>query len=549
MLSNSTPASPSHSERPGELRTKLLWITIFRTVAITLLLAAIAVRLLANPLPEALSTTDTLAFIAIGAVYLLTLFYAFWLKRREVGPVAAWGQVGADIVLATGLVYATGGADSPYAFTYLLAVVAASILLYQRGAIIAAVTSSVAFTALVLLIRADVLPLPPGANHLLPGRIAFILVSNVLAQVLIAALATYLARQLWTTGGRLSEREADLRDLADLQNKILASMPSGLLTVDTGGLVTFANRAAESILGLTGRGQQEPIPIDTLLPGIRTFPTGKRGELNVETPGGKRVLGLTATPLSEASGEFLIVFQDLTELRRVEEELKRVDRLAALGKLSAQLAHEIRNPLAAMRGSAQLLAAEGHSDPGSAKLATVLVRESDRLSVLVEDFLRFARPPPPQLRESDLAVLTRETVDMLMTDPLSRGIRVDAELSPVVARIDPDQLRQVLINLLRNAFAAAGPGGEVKVSVAYSAGLITLKVWDSAGGIAPEDLGRVFEPFFTRRAGGTGLGLSTAHSIVHAHGGTIQVTSSPRRGTEFVIALTPMEVARASADS
>jgi two-component system sensor histidine kinase PilS (NtrC family) len=233
----------------------------------------------------------------------------------------------------------------------------------------------------------------------------------------------------------------------------------------------------------------------------------------------------------------LIVFQDLSELRQAESELKRADHLAALGRLSAQLAHEIRNPLAAMRGSAQMLAQDARPEDSSHRLANILVREADRLSHLVEDFLRFARPPPPVLREASLSQLVSDTIEMLRADPLCQRVHVELELEPVLVEMDADQLRQVLINLLRNALAAAGTGGTVRVTVRRAGGRPEIRIWDSAGSIPQGNLERIFEPFYTTKPGGTGLGLSTAHSIVRAHGGAIRVSSNPAQGTEFVVGL------------
>jgi len=260
-----------------------------------------------------------------------------------------------------------------------------------------------------------------------------------------------------------------------------------------------------------------------------------RAELEVSTAQGPKMLGVTVTPLSGQSGHLLVVFQDLTRLRRMEGELKRVDRLASLGTLSAQLAHEIRNPLASMRGSAQMLAGAEDVSASSSRLAGILVRESDRLSALVEDFLRFARPPPPTLAPTSLKAIAAETLEMLSSDPLARGVKVETQLREVIAQLDGDQLRQVLLNLLRNAFAAVSAGGTVRVSTEARDGRAILKVWDSAGALAPDDQARIFEPFFSKRSGGTGLGLSMAHSIVHAHGGSIQVASSLAQGTEFAV--------------
>jgi two-component system sensor histidine kinase PilS (NtrC family) len=519
------------------LRTRLVWLTVFRTVAVSLSLVAIAARLLLQPVEE-LSSTDVLSFVIIGLVYVFTLVYGLMLRGGRVDRVAAVIQVAGDLVIASMLVFLTGVGDSPFTFTYLLAVIGASILLDGRGALVSAGAGALAYAMLLVAVKYGWLEPPMGFVPLSRQRIVFLLVSNLLALFLIAALAGFLSRQLSAAGGQLSEREADLKKLDNLQRQILACMPSGLITSDEAGLVTFVNRAASSILSLEPR-LPRGTSVESLLPGaLASDGRLRRRELTVQTPAGLRTLGLTVTGLEfGGGGGTLIVFQDLTELRRIEEDLKRADRLAALGSLSAQLAHEIRNPLAAMRGSAQLLVQDPSTDPTSAKLVQILLRESDRLSKLVEDFLRFARPPPPEKQEQALEVLVAETVDMLRVDPIAQQVQVETVLAPVRAPVDADQLRQVLINLLRNAFQAAGQEGLVRVTLEADEEWALLRIWDSAGSIPATDLSRIFEPFFSTREGGTGLGLSTAYSIVRAHGGNIRVRSSPSEGTEFLIQL------------
>lgn len=535
----SRAAGPVPSPGEHDLRVRLTWLSIFRTVATTLLLGVTALRLLAAPQQD-LSRRDSLAFAVIGLVYVLTLIYGLWLRRGRVGKSAAAVQVGGDILIASGLISLTGGADSPFSFTYSLAVISASILLSQRGAFVTAAACSGMYGVLVLN---HLLRLGAPASSSILARTGFNFASNVLAHFLIAALAGYLSRQLLAAGGRLSASQADLRRLSTLHGQILDSTPSGLLTCEEEGRITFINRAALSILGLDDTTAKN-MSVEALLPGLRGLERVPRAELKVETPRGPRILGLTLAPL-EGAGQSsrLIVFQDLTALRRAEDELRRADRLAALGTLAAQLAHEIRNPLAAMRGSAQMLAQDGAEDPSVVRLTNILLRESDRLSRLVEEFLRFARPPPPQRRVAALDELIRETVEMLQADPLRRGVHLSLELRPVMASVDPDQLRQVLLNLLRNAFEAVGPEGRTRVSLSVSAEQkVLLAVWDSAGAIPEAHLVRIFEPFFTTRSGGTGLGLATAYSIVRAHEGRLQVTSSPGSGTEFTVEL-PLAVA------
>jgi two-component system sensor histidine kinase PilS (NtrC family) len=519
------PSATGASEFPR----RLLALTVFRTVTTTLSLAAIVLRLELTPALE-LSTADTLFLALVGLVYVLTLVHSLLLRRGDAGVVAAGLQVAGDILIASALVFLTGGAESPFTFVYSLAVIGAAILLGLKGALLAAAVSAVAYCVLLGAVHVGVLPSPLFARYIPLSRLVFLASINILALFLVAALSGFLTR-------RLSAREADLKRLGDLHQRIVNSMPSGVLTCAEDGTLTFINPVGAAILSVEREhvvGQH----IERLLPGARQVRTGGgRRELAVHGAQGVRIVGLTVTALDERQAALLVVFQDLTELRRMEEELQRSDRLAAVGTLAAQLAHEVRNPLAAMRGSAQLLAQEPAADSSTQRLTDILVRESDRLSRLVDDFLRFARPPLRRASSVELDHLVVETVDMLKADPLARGVRIEVEVRPLQAMVDPAQLRQVLINLLRNAFQAAGQQGEVRVMLDGDEAYARIRVWDSAGGISQDILPRLFEPFFTTREGGTGLGLATAQAIVQAHGGSLQVRSNPEEGTEFIIGL------------
>ncbi len=523
----------------GDLRARLVWITAFRTVAATLLLLVNAIRLFSGPLTEDAGSPEVLSLWVSGAVYLVVLIQAAWLRHSRPSSASAMTHVAGDVLLATALVFLTGGADSPFTFTYLLAVVGAAILLDQRGTLFAAAATSVAYVALVAMLHEGWLRSPAGSPSLPPGRLSFLIISNVLAQFLLAFLAGFLSRQLSQTGRKLRASERDLRELAEVQRQILESMPSGLITCDASGSVGFVNRAGEAILQVSA--DELPLPVDRLIPGVLALSAPQlgrpRAELTVKTPAGLRTLGLAMVPLNTPPGARLIVFQDLTQLRRAEEELRRADRLAELGALSAELAHEIKNPLAAMRGSAQLLAEGG--DTETRRLLGILQRESDRLGALVDDFLAFARPPTPVRQRCALDELVRQTVELLAGDPLAVGVQVAVEPAGLEADVDPDQIRQVLLNILRNALAAAGEGGRVRAYFSSTNEVRRIHVWDSAGSIASTDLPHIFEPFFSKTPGGTGLGLSTVHSIVRAHGGHVHVSSSPTQGTEFVVALSP----------
>ncbi len=490
-------------------------------------MSGLAVQIVSDRSRHDISVADVASFGLIGLSYVFTLINGLLLRLGRVGRGAAWAQIPFDVALASSVVFLSGGVGSPFSFLFLVSIIGAAVLLGTRGAI-AGLGGALSGYGAVIVFRG--LPLD--------GRLGVEVVVQVLAQLLIAVLSGYIGEQLSRAGGSLSAREQDLRALTELQNEIVRAMPSGLVTCDASGEVSFANPAAEAIFGLSvsamlGRS------VEVLIRGVKTAPHGRRIERRVETPRGERTLGLSVTPLRGAEG-LLIVFQDLTELRRIETELGRIDHLATLGRLSAQLAHEIRNPLAAMRGSAQMLVTDAAGAPGE-RLAKLIMRESDRLADLVEGYLKLARPPPPQLVPTRLDVVVRETLELLRADPSFAAVQVEDSLERVEANCDAAQLRQVLINLLRNAAQAIGTsGGTVRVRVKAADNAALIEVWDSAGALAPADLPRIFEPFFSKAKGGSGLGLSTVQTIVQAHGGTIDVASSPATGTTFSVKLRPV---------
>ncbi len=476
------------------------------------------------------SISEIAAYVFIGLVYLLTLITGLALRRGRLIHGAVWVQVGFDLMLASGVVVLTGGAESPFSFLYLMAIIGASALAGRRGALVAATGSMLAWgvTVATVVLQAKA----PMSEVRLVGEALV----QLLAQVLVAVLSGYVAEQLSTTGGKLTAREADLREITELQNRIVTVMPSGLITSDHDGMVSFLNPSAAAILGVEDdvRGT---MPIDALLPGASRLRAAKRSEIKVATPRGDRILGLTVTPLERDGSALLIVFQDLTDLRRMESELDRIDRLAHLGRLSAQLAHEIRNPIAAMRGAGQMLAGQSLDATSQSRMAQLIVREADRLGELVDDYLKLAKPPPPRMVLARVDLVVAETIEMLRSDPSFTQVTVEESYSSVTASVDSAQLKQVVINLVRNAITATTPDGQVRVKVSAEESGSTIEVWDSAGAIDTCDIDRIFEPFYTTHAEGTGLGLSTVQSIVRAHGGRVTVQSHPERGTSFKVVL------------
>ncbi len=507
-----------------ELRQRLTWLTLLRAVGTTVLFVLLVVRALAERHGE-LSEAQSFTFGLVVVAYVATLANGLLLRQGSIGPVAAWGQVVLDCFLAGGLVSLTGGPESPFAVMFSVASVGAAFLLGRRGAAISVVLSVLAW-GVVGFLR------PSIAHQVLSVG------TQLAAQGIVAVLAAYVAEQLQLTGGKLTASEADLRRLQGLQNAIVEAMPSGLLTCDGQGRISFTNRVADQILA-QGTGEALGKSLNDLMPGVAA--TGRhrrRTELTISPGGVNKSLGLTTAPLDNVeAGGLLVVFQDLTELRRVEAELRTFDRLAALGRTAAQLAHEVRNPLASMRGAAQMLASE-QTDPSHSKLAGLIIREADRLAALVDEFLVVARPKPPQLQSTALDALIGETLTMLSADPMIRAVNLEQHLEPTTADVEPAQIQQVVLNLVRNAAEAAGPNGTIRVGVSAEPAA-TISVWDSAGSLSDEAQRHLFEPFFTTKPGGTGLGLSMAMTIVRAHGGTIRVTSSREQGTLFKVVFQP----------
>jgi two-component system sensor histidine kinase PilS (NtrC family) len=233
-----------------------------------------------------------------------------------------------------------------------------------------------------------------------------------------------------------------------------------------------------------------------------------------------------------------VIFQDLTEMRAMEERVRRSEQLAELGRVAAGLAHELRNPLASMSGSVELLKGGGGLGQEERRLMDIVLREAARLDQLVTRFLEWSRPAPPRREATDLSRLLDETLAVFRNDPGAARVRLEADLGPAAAACDPDQMRQVFWNLLANAAQAMdGTGGRIRVSCAADADGVRVVVADDGPGIEPSDLPRLFEPFFTTKREGTGLGLATVQRIVDAHGGTIEVESAPGRGAAFTVRL------------
>jgi two-component system sensor histidine kinase PilS (NtrC family) len=544
-------------------------LLVFRVGLITFVLAVTLAVNLGNT--EELVRPSTLwLFGLIGLTYLLSLAYALWLRPGGLPRRLLLVQTAGDLTITTALVHVTGGVQSGYSFFYLLSIVATAMISDRRGTLRSGAASILLFGAISLLGYYRVLPAPSGLK-LLPWDLP---VDSLVRQLALSAtafaavtfLASKLGEQLASAGERLDAEEARTADLAAQSADVIRCLTSGLVTVGRDRRVITFNEAAAEILGVAPAQARGRI-IDTVVPELGALLERlgdgrdlRREELHFRRGDQTRALGVSVSLLTNRRNESIgriVNFQDLTELRRMETEVKRGEHLAAIGQMAAGVAHEIRNPLASISGSIELLRGAPQIDADDRALMDIVLREVDRLNRLITDLLDYARPRERVPVTFDLAALLDETVRVFAQDR-SAGVAVsyvpDA-MAPGELRVhaDPAQVRQVVWNLLRNAAEAMGPGGGGAITVTSrhqtapdGAPLAEFSVADTGSGIAPGDLDRVFEPFFTTKTRGSGLGLATVHRIVHEHGGAIHVDSAAGSGTCMIVRLPQVTGPRAA---
>ena len=487
----------------------------------------------------------TLAF-AFGATAVFAALLPYATRLRMFGGL----QLLTDVGIVTGMLAFSGGGASPFSFLYLPLIVFASLILDRVGAYGAAAAASFGYAAVLWAVPAAGGP---------PAAVLFGLHGG--GFLLVALLASVLARELRVAGERLDRSESNLRELQSLHERTVESLTSGLLTTDASGVVTSFNRAAERITGVAATdacGQ----PLEALVPGATALAAraagGKvRARLEVQFADAPRHLGLSTSVLREVDGApagQVVIFQDLSDVVRMEEELRRSERLAGVGQLAADIAHEVRNPLAAISGSVQILQGKGSGDPENARLMDIVLREITRLDNLITDFLEYARPAPLSRVATDVGELLHEVAEVVRRSAAD-GVELEVDTSgDLTASIDPDQVRQLVWNLVRNAEQAVGAHGRIRLGASRvdpSQALpqdgrrpteedrcaVEIVVQDSGCGIAADVRARIFDPFFTTKQSGTGLGLATVHRVVEAHGGSATVESEPGKGATFRIRL------------
>jgi two-component system sensor histidine kinase PilS (NtrC family) len=500
----------------------------------------------------------------IGFFYLVTILYALSLNRVRDLKRFIFFQIIVDHLFIAGLVYFTGGRESYFPLAYFFTIIGSSILFYRRGAFFSASFSTLLY-GLLLLFQLHYWINPQGSSKFYEAsQIFYSLIIYMASFYIVASLSSLVAEELKKKKKELIQKQVDYNQLETFNRNVIQSLDSGLLTVDLQGKINFLNRTAERILNLNGDGPGS-VSIYDLFPSLNPMagqiaeqapiPSSEyqRYETQFVNRDGKRIhLGFSISPLTGPEGALIghtLIFQDITRFKEMEEQMKRLDKMAAINQLAAGMAHEIRNPMASLSGSIQMLKSELVLQSHQERLMDIVLRESERLNALITDFLLFAQPPRTDRTISNVKTILEETIELLVHSPgFHDGIRIryPRPLENIPLRVDPDQLRQVFWNLILNAFQAMGPKGELRVILEKQADRtphqtsvdwVKISITDTGKGIASHEKEKIFEPFYTTKDSGTGLGLSIVHGIIEAHGGLIKVESELGKGSTFTLLL------------
>jgi two-component system, NtrC family, sensor histidine kinase PilS len=534
------------SSLSSPLGRRLWWLIAGRAVtAILLLLSAVAWKSSVQAFGSISSNIVPVILTVAGLTVVFTIVNLSWRNYLFQARL----QILFDVLLVTWLVWNTGNVNSPYAALYIVIISVASLFLGPRGALITSIGCAAAFNAIALYAISR-----PGANSAALGNTIQAVGLSDISFFVVGLLAAKLAHSQTKSYVELAAATRSLADLRALHERIVESIRSGVITTDLEGRIYTFNAAAEEI---TGYKPSEVRGLDAsmffgdmsrqIVDSMKAAADGKlspRFQADCLTPNGLALrLGFTIAPLFAEGGEtsgMVITFQDLTNVRALEETSRRQDRMAAVGRMAASIAHEIRNPLAAMRGSIQMLRDEMEADTEQVQLMEIILRESDRLNKIVADYLNYARPRPAELKNVDIRAVISETFKLLRnSDELLDGHRLVEELPArtVIVSGDPEQLKQVCWNIARNAMKSMPDGGTFKVALQdVEDNRLRITFTDDGCGMSPEQVEHLFEPF-TSTTGGTGLGLSIVYQIIRDHNGTINVRSRVGGGTTITIEL------------
>ena len=541
-----------------DLRSRLFKLIAVRVVVSTLLLGWAILIQISQP---GAFPVDPFFFL-IGLTYALSVVYLATLRFVERQPWLVDLQFGADAVIISAFIHVTGGITSYFSSLYVLPIMAASTIRFGRGAVQVATLSAVLYLALVSaqygVVPGLPRPLQTALQLELPSlRFAqYTVAINLFGFFAVAWLSGSLAERVRSAGAQLEDASHQIADLRAFNEYVIDSLLSGLISTDAEGRVLTFNRGASTITGLPqdqviGSDVCEVLQLpDHLRPQLPTLVDTRslRADLTYRTGSGRLIdVGVTATPLAFPDGRagYLFTFQDVTTVKRLERDARLQQRLAAVGEMAAGIAHEIRNPLASMSGSIQVLRQELPLSDEQAQLMDIVLRESERLNRTIGSFLAYARPQRFAISRLDVRTVLQDAAVLLRNSAdVRENHTVDVEVpdEPVWYEADENQIRQIVWNLATNGLRAMAGGGHLLLSARQETapdgtGDVVITVQDQGCGIASDDLDTIFQPFRSSFEKGTGLGLAIVHRIVTDYSGSIQVSSTVGEGTSVRVRL------------
>jgi two-component system, NtrC family, sensor histidine kinase PilS len=522
-------------------RIWLSWLVKVRILVLTILLGIelAIVQFTPTLFPVRLFVDTILLAYTISAFYLLLLH--FWNEPR----VQSVLQVVSDLLLVSMLVYITGGVDSSLNFLYPLVIIVASILLPHVWAYLTAALAFILYGAVLELSYFQIVP-SYSATHVGIRTLQAIILVNLFGYLTIAYLAGLLSDKLRQADRRLEYARGALESLQAVHENIIQSASNGLITTGLDGRITLVNQAAERLIERT-EAELLGKPLTPLfqdpLPTVR----GERSHAEVRfiAPNDfRKTLRIVVSELTirgRGAVGHVYTLDDLTQIRRLEREVRMQDRLAAIGRLSAAIAHEVRNPLTSIAGSASLLVEMPDLSEEHRRLLQIVTRESERLNGIITDFLTYSRAKQYQFRTVDIVPQLEDTLTLLghRLAAENTGIQIVRRYAAKQAFVlaDGDRMKQVFWNFCENAVRAMKKGGTLTVGFEELGSDWQFSFSDTGPGMSPQLVEKVFEPFQSQFEGGTGLGLAIVYQIVQAHEGKVWVRSKPGEGCTFILRL------------